>query len=136
MKQKCKARKKDGKPCAAYAGADGFCTFHSPAHGAARAVGRKRGGERHRVPHAGNADALPKQVRTLDDVLAVLDFALAEALPLENSVQRGRLLVSLALAYVEIIKVGELETRLASLEAALRLPASREPEPKDGRKEE
>jgi DNA-binding PucR family transcriptional regulator len=73
------------------------------------------------VPHAGNADDVPKQVRTLDDVLKVLDYALAEALPLENSVQRGRLLVQIAHAFIEAIKTGELEQRLSVIEAALKI---------------
>ena len=84
-------------------------------------MGRKRGGERRRVPHVGNTDALPKQVRTLDDVLAVLDYALAEAMPLENSVQRGRLIVAMAHAFIEAIKTGELESRLEAIEAALKV---------------
>jgi hypothetical protein len=117
----CKAIRKDKQRCAAPAGPDGFCTFHSPAHGKARAEGRKRGGLRRRAPHAGNPDALPQQVRTLDDVLAVLDYALAEALPLENSVQRGRLVVAIAHAFIEAIKTGELEKRLADIEAALKI---------------
>jgi hypothetical protein len=58
-------------------------------------------------------------VHTLGDVLAVLNYTLREALPLENSVQRGRLLVQLAHAFIEAIKAGEYETRLAALEAAV-----------------
>ena len=129
----CKATKKNGERCTVKAGPDGFCTFHSPAHGKARAMGRKRGGERHRIPHAGNADDVPKQVRTLADVLAVLDYALAEAMPLENSVQRGRLIVGIAHAFIEAIKTGELESRLAAIESALKIHP--ESEPKDGRVE-
>jgi len=116
----CKATKRNGKRCTTKAGPDGFCSFHNPAHGKARAEGRKRGGQRHRVPHVADSSAVPKQVRTLDDVLAVLDYALAEAMPLENSVQRGRLLVQIAHAFIEAIKTGELEQRLAAIEAALK----------------
>jgi hypothetical protein len=59
-------------------------------------------------------------------VLAVLDYALAEAMPLENSVQRGRLIVSIAHAFVEAIKTGELETRLAAIEGTLKLREPKE----------
>lgn len=117
----CKAKNARGEPCAAHAGADGFCAFHSPAHGKARAEGHRRGGERNRIPHAGNADALPKQIRTLTDVLTILDYTLAETLPLENGIQRGRLLVALAHAFVEAIKTGELESRVEAIESALKL---------------
>jgi hypothetical protein len=126
MTAHCKAKTKNGRACQARAGADGFCAFHSPAHGKARAIGHKRGGERRRVPHNGNADALPKQVRTLQDVLTVLDYALAETLPLENGVQRGRLLVALAHAFIEAIKEGELEQRVEAIERALKLRGENE----------
>ncbi|GIL15291.1 MAG: hypothetical protein BroJett039_04640 [Chloroflexota bacterium] len=116
----CKAKNGRGEPCAAHAGADGYCAFHSPAHGKARAEGRKRGGERRRVPHGGAAEGLPKQIRTLPDVLTVLDYTLAETLPLENSIQRGRLLVALSHAFIEAIKTGELEARVEALENTLK----------------
>lgn len=121
MKRHCKAKLKSGRPCPNAAGQSGYCFTHDPARGAERAAARKRGGQRQRVPHAGNADDVPKQVRTLDDVLKVLDYALAEALPLENSVQRGRLLVQIAHAFIEAIKTGELEQRLSVIEAALKI---------------
>ena len=46
---------------------------------------------------------------------------MAEIIPLENSIQRGRLLVALAGEYVNAIKTGELESRLAAIESALKL---------------
>ena len=101
------------------AGVAGYCSLHNPAHGAARAMGRKRGGERQRIGHAADAGLVPSQVHTLADVLAVLNSALQAALPLENSVQRGRLLVQLAHAFIEAIKAGEYESRLAALEVAV-----------------
>lgn len=118
---KCKATTARGDECAAHAGADGYCAFHSPAHAKARAAGHKRGGERHRIAHAGNAAALPQRVRTLPDVLCVLDYALAETLPMENSIQRGRLLVALSHAFIEAIKTGELEARVEAVERALKM---------------
>lgn len=120
-KRQCKGETKHGGRCPNAAGASGYCFTHDPARGGERARARKRGGAHRRIAHAGNADALPKQVRTLPDVLAVLDYALAEALPLENGVQRGRLLVSIAHAFIEAIKTGELEARLDALERALKM---------------
>ena len=125
--KRCKAKTKAGTPCAAAAGPSGYCGLHDPAHGAARAMGRKRGGERHRTPHGATDPAtLPQNVRTLDDVLAILDYALAEAMPLENSVQRGRLIVAITHAFIEAIKTGELEQRLLSIESALKLRETKE----------
>jgi len=119
MMKLCRAKTKDGRSCPNPPGADGYCFTHSPARGKERADARRRGGHRRRVPHVADGSALPTKVRTLDDVLAVLDYALAEAMPLENSVQRGRLLVQIAHAFIEGIKAGELEARLAAIEAAL-----------------
>ncbi len=118
---KCKARTSNGQPCQAQAINGGrFCFIHDPASGRARALARKRGGQRNRAPHAGNAESMTAQIRTLADVLTILDYALAEVLPLENSIQRGRLIVAIASAYVEAIQAGELEHRVAALEFALR----------------
>lgn len=118
---KCKAKTTNGQPCQAQAiKGSAFCFTHDPASGAARAKARKRGGERRRVPHAGNPETIPASVRTIDDVLKVLDYALAESMPLENSIQRGRLIVAIASAFIEAIKTGELESRLAAIESALK----------------
>lgn len=116
MTSRCAATTRAGGRCQAHPGRDGFCVFHSPTHAEARAIGHRLGGERHRVPHAGDADALPKKIRTLEDVLGLLDYGVAEMLPMENSGERGRLIVALAHAYSEAIKAGELEQRVAALE--------------------
>jgi hypothetical protein len=119
---KCIAMTAKGAHCRANAGKDSeYCFMHDPARGAECARARKLGGQRRRATHGGDTSTLPVNVRTLDDVFAVLDYALAEALPLENSIQRGRLLVAIAGAFVEAIKTGELEARLAAIENTLKL---------------
>ncbi|MDL1895559.1 hypothetical protein FBQ82_04760 [Anaerolineae bacterium CFX7] len=117
----CKALTKKGLYCPNKPSANGYCFTHDPTRGKERAQARRKGGSHSRVPHNGNADALPKQVRTLTDVLAILDYALAETLPMENSIQRGRLLVALSHAFIEAIKTGEFEARVEALESALKL---------------
>lgn len=121
MVKRCKANTKSGQPCPNKPSASGYCFTHDPTRGGERAKARKRGGTNRRIGHAGDTEALPKQVRTLPDVLMILDYALAEALPLENGVQRGRLLISIAHAFIEAIKVGEMEARLDAIERALKL---------------
>jgi hypothetical protein len=119
---KCRSKTTSGQPCQAQAIKGGkFCFTHDPAQGAARARARKIGGQRNRTPHAGRPETIPAQVRTIDDVLKVLDYALAEAMPLENSIQRGRLIVAIAGAFIEAIKTGELESRLMAIESALKV---------------
>jgi hypothetical protein len=65
-------------------------------------------------------DMVTGKVRSLEDVLVVLDYALSESMPLENSVQRGRLIVAIANAFIEAIKTGELESRILAIESALK----------------
>ena len=116
----CKAKTKSGQPCPNKPSASGYCFTHDPARGKERAQARRKGGSHSRIPHNGNAEGLPKQIRTLTDVLTILDYTLAETLPLENGIQRGRLLVALAHAFVEAIKTGELEARVEAIENTLK----------------
>jgi hypothetical protein len=117
--QGCKAITTTGDPCRAAPGPGGYCFVHDPALGEKRAAARRAGGRRQRVPHS-DAPRPPAQVRTLADVLAVLDYGMAELLEHENSIQRVRVLATLASAFIEAIKIGELETRLAAIEAAMK----------------
>ena len=124
MKTHCKAKTQRGERCPNAASASGYCFTHDPIRGKERALARKRGGQRRRVPHgAMDAATLPVHVRTLDDVLRVLDYTLAEAMPLENSIARGRLIVAIAHAFIEAIQTGELEARLEAIEQALKAGA-------------
>lgn len=119
MAKHCKAPTRKGTPCPNAAGASGYCFTHDPAKVAERAAARRAGGQARNTPHS-DAAKPPAQVRTLDQVLALLDYATAEAVVMENSVLRGRLLVQLAGAYTEAIKTGEFEQRLAAIEAVLK----------------
>jgi len=116
----CQGLTKIGQPCLARAGASGFCYFHDPTRAPDRAVAHKLGGLRRRAGHGGDPAGLPQKVRTLADVLTILDFTLAEALPLENSIARGRLLVAIAGEFIKAIQVGEFEARLMAVENALK----------------
>lgn len=72
------------------------------------------------VDHAGDISNMPAHVRTIEDVLRVLDYSLAETMPLENSIQRSRLIVSVCAAFLDALKVKELESRIMAIEAALK----------------
>lgn len=126
MSKRCKAKTKRGQPCGAAAGRSGYCAFHDPAHGKARAEGRKRGGQNRTTPHAGDESKLPAEVRSVPDVMAILDYTMRELLPQDNGIARARVLVSLALAYLRALDVGELEGRLEAIEQALKIGATNE----------
>jgi hypothetical protein len=120
-KKQCQATNKSGEPCNAAANETGFCFAHDATKGAARAIARRKGGLQRITPHAADVSIVPKETRTIADVMIILDYALQESLVLSNSIRRGRLLVSIAHGFIEALKVGELEIRLESIENALNL---------------
>ena len=56
---------------------------------------------------------------TIGDIRRIIEIATLDALGLENSVARSRLLIQAALAAARLLEDGELEARLARLEAVL-----------------
>ena len=120
-KKQCQAKKRNGEPCSASASETGFCFAHDATKGKERAIARRKGGLQRITPHVADASIVPKQTRTIADVMIILDYALQESLVLSNSIQRGRLLVSIAHGFVEVLKLGEMEQRLEAVETALSL---------------
>jgi hypothetical protein len=120
-KKQCQATKLNGELCNAAANEAGFCFTHDASRGKERAAARRKGGLKRATPHAADAALVPKEPRTINDAMTILDYALRESLALANSIQRGRLLVSIAHGFIEALKVGEIEQRLDAVEHALRL---------------
>jgi len=84
-------------------------------------LARRSGGLATRKPHFADASMLPESIRKIDDAFALLNYTLQEAVGLDNSIQRGRLLVSIAHAFVESLRVGEIEVRLEAVEMAMKM---------------
>ena len=115
---KCKAKTSAGEPCKMQPlKGSSYCFTHAPENGAARAMARKAGGERHRTPHYGDDSIIPREVRTLEDANKILAYTLAETVPMENSIARARLLLALYDSFVKSFEIGELEKRIQLLEA-------------------
>ena len=57
---------------------------------------------------------------TIAQATKILDYTLAEIIPMENSIARGRLLIALVAGYINAFEIGELENRLAAIENALK----------------
>jgi hypothetical protein len=119
-KKQCKANNKQGEQCKAFANENGVCFMHDVTKGKERAIARRNGGLATKQLHYADASVLPLTIRNIASVLIVLDYALQESVGLDNSIQRGRLLVSIAHGYIEALKVGELEQRLEAVEVALK----------------
>jgi hypothetical protein len=120
-KKQCQATKLNGEPCNASANGSGFCFTHDATKGKERAVARRNGGLKRITPHVADAALVPKETRSIEGVMMILDYVLQESLALSNGIQRGRLLVAIAHGYIAALKVGELEGRLDAVEHALRL---------------
>lgn len=120
-KKQCNAKKRNGEPCQASANGTGFCFTHDATKGKERAIARRNGGLKRITPSVADKSLVPKETRTITDVMTILDYTLQESLVLQNSIQRGRLLVSIAHGYIEALKVGEMEQRLEAVEMTLKM---------------
>lgn len=132
--KKCKGQNKNGERCRAFAGESGFCFTHDVGKGKERALARRSGGLATKKPHFADAEIVPSKVRTIEDVFTLLDYALQETIGLDNSIQRGRLLVSIAHGFIEALKIGEIEARLEAVEAVLKIRKRQQKENKGNNK--
>jgi hypothetical protein len=113
----CKARTQSGKPCRMKPlKGSKYCFTHDPANASERAKAHKKGGANRRVSHHGDSNNIPQEIKTLDDANKILSYTLAEVIPMENSISRGRLLIALYEAFLKSFEIGELEQRIAALE--------------------
>lgn len=116
---KCNAKNARGERCKMHPIRGGeYCFIHAPDRAAERAQARRRGGRNSNAPHYADASALPEDVRTLEDARKVLTYTLAEVAGMENSIARARVLLALFDSFVKSIEIGELEARIAALEAS------------------
>jgi hypothetical protein len=115
---KCKAKTTSGAACKMAALKDStFCFTHDPAKRASQAQARRKGGENRHTPHAGNLEAIPPQIVTIQDARALLDYVRMELLVMDNGIQRNRALIALHDSFIKSLEIGELEARIQALEA-------------------
>ena len=111
----------DGRLCRSSAlRGENFCLFHSPDHEEEAAEARRLGGLRRRKEKAVLGAYDFQGLRSVPDIQRVLEIATTDTLALENSVSRNRTLAYLCQTALKALEVGELEERLALLEAAVR----------------
>jgi hypothetical protein len=115
---KCQAKTTSGQPCGmkTKAGAR-YCFIHNPATATARAQARRQGGLNRHTPHFADTSTLPANVGTLEDATKILGYTLAEVKGMDNSIARARVLLALFDSFVKSFEIGELEKRIAALEA-------------------
>jgi hypothetical protein len=96
-----------------------YCLFHSPDHSAEAAEARRLGGLRRRRETTLAVAYDFAGLGSTESIGRIIEIATLDALGLENSIARCRVLIAAALAASRLLEVGELEARLAALEAAV-----------------
>ena len=121
IKRRCAKAKADGQPCQmAPLHERPYCFAHDPERAADAAEARRMGGLRRRKE---GTIAVAYDLPGLDSVAGIrrlLDIVATDGLGLENGIAKLRVLIATASAATALLKVGELEDRLAVLEAALK----------------
>ena len=119
----CVYAKADGQPCRMAPLHDRpYCFSHDPARAAEAAEARRLGGlRRKKESTVAVAYDLPG-LDTVAGIRRVLDIVVADTVGQEHGIARQRVLISAATAATNLLKVGELEERLAHLEAAMARP--------------
>ena len=120
LRRSCAAQKSNGQPCRAAPLSDQeFCFMHSPEHAADRDEARRLGGLRRRREITVAGAYQFEGLECVADLRRILMIAVVDTLGLENSIPRSRILVAAAVAAAKLLETGELEQRLAALEAVV-----------------
>src|SRR5450759_239999 len=116
IKRRCAFAKSDGEPCAMAPLRDRpFCFAHDPERAAEAAEARRLGGLRRRKE---GTIAVAYDLPGLESVAGIrrlLDIVVTDGVGLDNGIPRLRVLISTAVAAMNLLKVGEPEERLAAL---------------------
>jgi hypothetical protein len=120
IKKGCAYAKADGQPCRMAPLHDRpYCFSHDPERAAEAAEARRLGGLRRKKE---GTIAIAFDLPGLDTVAGIrrlLEIAATDAVGLDSGIPRLRVLISAATAATNLLKVGELEDRLAHVEAAV-----------------
>jgi hypothetical protein len=120
IRRRCAYAKADGQPCQMAPLRDRpYCFAHDPERAEEAADARRLGGLRRRKE---GTIAVAYDLPGLDTVVGIrrlLDIVVTDGVGLDNGIPRLRVLISTAVAAVNLLKVGELEERLVALEGAV-----------------
>ena len=120
ISRRCAYAKADGQPCRMAPLHDRpYCFSHDPERAEDAAEARRIGGLRRKKE---GTIAVAYDLPGLDTVAGIrrlLEIVKIDGVGLENGVARLRVLISTAVAAMNLLKVGELEDRIATLEQAV-----------------
>lgn len=118
---RCGAELPDGRLCRAFRIRESPCCFwHTPDREEDATEARRLGGLRRRRERTVSGAYDFTGLGSIESIRRILEIATVDALGLENSVARARVLIAAALAATKLLETGELAERLAVLEAAVR----------------
>jgi len=116
----CSFEMPDGLRCRAPAlRGKALCYWHDPDKADEAAEARRIGGLHRRKAKSVATIYDFSGLRTVEGAQRLLETAAIETLALENSIARNRTLISAASGAGKLIEAGDLETRLAAVEAAV-----------------
>jgi hypothetical protein len=108
----------DGRRCRAPVLRDGrFCFWHDPDKADEVAEARRLGGHRRRRERTLAVAYDLAGLGSIEAIRRILEVAIFDALGLDNSVARARVLIAGSLAAAKLLEAGELEERIEALEA-------------------
>ena len=120
IRRRCAYAKADGQPCQMAPLRDRpYCFAHDPERAEEAADARRLGGLRRRKE---GTIAVAYDLPGLDTVVGIrrlLDIVVTDGVGVDNGIPRLRVLISTAVAAMNLLKVGELEERLAALEGVI-----------------
>jgi hypothetical protein len=115
----CTATTNEGKRCRAAAmRGESECFLHNPEKAEEAADARRLGGIRRKREKTLAGAYEITGLDTTESIRRLVFIATIDALGLDNSIARARVLLSAALAAAKLLEVGELEARIEVLEAA------------------
>ncbi len=121
MRRRCVIPRSDGQPCQmAPQHERPYCFAHDPERAAEASEARRMGGLRRRKE---GTIAVAYDLPGLDTVAGIrrlVDIVVIDGIGLDNGIARLRVLIAAASTAISLLKVGELEDRMAALEAAQR----------------
>ena len=127
---RCGAELPDGRLCRAFPIRQSACCFwHTLDREEDAAEARRLGGLRRRRERTVSGAYDFTGLGSIEAIRRILEIATLDALGLENSVARARVLIAAALAATKLLETGELEERLAALETAVRASPGTAAEP-------
>ena len=117
----CNYRRDSGELCQAAPLRDGrFCLWHDPEHADEVAEAGKIGGSRRKRERTVAVAYDFEGLTNVSSIRRLVEIAVVDTLSLDNSINRNRTLAYLAQSATKLLEVGELDERLAAVEATLK----------------